>query len=49
MNGDVVERILKHLKVWDSQPDTLTPAGSDPPRPQGETLSLTHHPVPDIA
>ena len=24
---DVVERILKHLKVWDPQPDTLTPAG----------------------
>jgi len=46
---DVVERILKHLKVWDPQPDTLTPAGPDPPLPQGETLSLTYHPVPDIA
>jgi hypothetical protein len=29
---DVVERILKHLKVWDPQPDTLTPAGPDPPQ-----------------
>ena len=28
---------------------TLTPAGPDPPLPQGETLSLTYHPVPDIA
>ena len=38
---NVVERILKHLKVWDPQPDTLTPAGPDPPLPQGETLSLS--------
>ena len=29
---DVVERILKHLKVWDPQPDTLTPSGPDPPQ-----------------
>jgi len=43
---DVLERILKHLKVWDPQPDTVTPAGPDPPLPQGETLSLTYHPVP---
>ena len=43
---DMVERILKHLKVWDHQPDTITPAGPDPPLPQGETLSLTYHPVP---
>ncbi len=28
---DVVERILKHLKVWDPEPDTITPAGPDPP------------------
>lgn len=35
-----------HLKVWDPQPDTITPAGPDPPLPQGETLSLTYHPVP---
>jgi hypothetical protein len=41
---DVVERILKQLKVWDSQPDSLTPAGPDPPLPQGEALSLTYHP-----
>jgi hypothetical protein len=43
------ERILRHLDQWDPQPDTLTPAGPDPPLPQGETLSLTYHPVPDIA
>ena len=41
---NVVERILKHLKVWDPQPDTLTPAGPSPPLPPGETLSLTPPP-----
>ncbi len=46
---DVVERILRHLHQWDPQPDTLTPAGPDPPLPQGETLPLTYHLVPDIA
>jgi hypothetical protein len=34
---DVVERILRNLDQWDPQPDTLTPAGPDPPLPQGET------------
>jgi len=29
---NVVERILKNLKVWAPQPDTLTPAGPDPPQ-----------------
>jgi hypothetical protein len=48
-DADVVERILRHLDQWDPQPDTLTPAGPDPPLPQGETLPLTYHPVPDIA
>ncbi len=48
-NVDVVERILRHLDQWDPQPDTLTPAGPDPPLPQGEALPLTYHPVPDIA
>jgi hypothetical protein len=46
---DVPEQILKHLKAWDPQPDTLAPAGLDPPLPQGETLSPTYHRVPDIA
>ena len=46
---DVVERILRHLNQWHPQPDTFTPAGPDPPLPQGETLPLTYHPVPDIA
>jgi 5-methylcytosine-specific restriction endonuclease McrA len=46
---DVVERILRHLKAWDPPPDTLTPAGPDPPLPASETLPLTYHPVPDIA
>ena len=46
---DVIERILKQLKVWYPRPDTLTPTGPDPPLPEGETQSLTYHPVPDIA
>ncbi len=48
-DGDVIERILKHLNVWDPQPKTIAPAGPDPPWPQGETIPLTYHPVPDIA
>ena len=46
---DVIERILKHLNVWDPQPKTISPAGPDPPWPQGETIPLTYHAVPDIA
>ena len=46
---DVIERILKQPKVWNPRPDTLTPTGPDPPLPEGETQSLTYHPVPDIA
>ena len=45
----VVERIHRHLKMWDPLPDPISPAGPDPPCPQGETLPLTYHPVPDIA
>jgi len=45
----VIERILRHLKVWDPGPATIQPAGRDPPWPQGENLPLTYHPVPDIA
>ena len=45
----VIERILKHLSVWDPQPETPSTAGPAPPWPRGETIPLTHHPVPDIA
>ena len=48
-NADVVERILKHLNVRDPLTETITPAGPDPPWPQGESLPLTYHPVPAIA
>ena len=47
-DGDVIERILKHLNVWDPPLEVLSPAGPDPPWPQGETIPLTYHPVPDI-
>jgi hypothetical protein len=46
---DVIERIPKHLNVWDPLPDIISPAGPDPPWPKGETIPLTYHPVPDIA
>ncbi len=29
-DADVVERILRHLKVWDPIPDPISPAGPDP-------------------
>jgi hypothetical protein len=47
--GDFIERILRHLDQWEPQPDTVTPAGPDPPLPQRKTLPPTDHPVPDIA
>jgi len=62
---NVVERILKHLKVWDLVSDRLKSSSPDPPSatapgvalppaslpswPDGETLPLTYHPIPDIA
>jgi hypothetical protein len=48
-DADVIERILKYLIVWDPKPETISPAGPDPPWPQGETIPLSYHPVPDIA
>jgi hypothetical protein len=48
-DAGVIERILKHLSVWDPQPETPSTAGPDPPWPRGETIPLTYHPVPDIA
>ena len=30
-DAGVIERILKHLGVWDPQPETRSPAGPDPP------------------
>ena len=48
-DADVVERILRHLKVWGPIPDPISPAGPDPAWPDGETLPLSYHPVPDIA
>ena len=48
-DADVIERILKHLDRWNPTPETITSAGPDPPLPEGETLPLTYHPVPDIA
>jgi len=48
-DAGVIERILRHLSVWDPQPQTRLPAGPDPPWPNGETMPLTYHPVADIA
>ena len=48
-DADVVECILTHLKVRDPIPDPISPAGPNPPWPDGETLPLSYHPVPGIA
>ena len=48
-DADVIERILRHLTVWDPPPEPRSATGPDPPVPKGETLALTYHPVPDIA
>jgi len=48
-DAGVIERILRHLSVRNPQPETCSPAGPDPPWPNGETIPLTYHPVPDIA
>ncbi len=48
-DADVVECILTQLKVWDPIPDPISPAGPDPPWPDGETPPLSYHPVSEIA
>ena len=47
-NTDGIEHILKHLNLWCSQPKNISAAaGPGPPWPQGETIPLTCHPLPD--
>ena len=41
--------ILKHLRLWDPMPEPPEHTTRDPPWPDGETIPLTYHPVPDIA
>ncbi len=48
-DGDVIERILRHLNAWDPTPEAPVSSGPDPPVPESETLPLTYHPIPDIA
>jgi hypothetical protein len=48
-DAEVIERILKHLNVWQPLPEPLMASGPDPPWPKGESLPITCHPVPDIA
>ena len=45
----VIRRILKHLRLWNPLPGYPEYPIRDPPRPDGETIPLTWHPVPDIA
>lgn len=50
--GNYAGRGIKRLDdyyVARRQAPTLIIVGPDPPSPEGETLSLTYHPVPDIA
>jgi hypothetical protein len=48
-NADVVDRILRHLNLWDPPPETFHCVGPDLPSPKGETIPLSYHPEPDIA
>jgi hypothetical protein len=48
-DAGIIERILEQLKVWHPRTERRSPAGPDPPWPEGETILLTYHPVPDIA
>ena len=47
--AEVIERILRHLTVWDPPLEPRSATGPDPPVPKGETLPFAYHPVPDIA
>jgi hypothetical protein len=38
---DVIERILKHLKVGHPRIENRSSAGPDPSRPEGQTIPLT--------
>ena len=39
-DANVVERILRHLKVWDPIPDSIIPAGPEPPSPTALGVAL---------
>ena len=45
-DADIVERILKHLKLWDPVSDPFNPVGPDPPWPHGETTPPHLSPAP---
>lgn len=45
----VIQNILKHLRLWKPTSDKPEQPARDPPWPDGETIPLTYHPVPDIA
>ena len=45
----IIRRILKHLRLWEPAPEQPDHPARDPPWPDGETIPLTYHPVPDIA
>ena len=49
LDADVVERILRHLKIWNPIPDPIILSDPDPPWPKDQTLPFTYDPVPDIA
>ena len=46
----VIERILRHLNLWDPAPEPRSTGGPDLPWPKGETVPLiTYHLALDIA
>lgn len=44
----VIERILRHIKVWDPSPPLRAPPDEED-WPDNSQIPLTYHPVPDIA
>ncbi len=45
----LVRRILEHLGCWAPDPAARAPPAQAPEWPANAVMSLTYHPVPDIA
>jgi hypothetical protein len=45
----VIEKILKHLHLWDPRPPGLDPPAGDLGWPDHRQIPITYGPLPDIA
>ena len=45
----IIEKILKHLHLWDPRPPSQGPPLEDIDWPNGSQILLTYAPLPDIA